>query len=214
MSTENLFSNKLPNLIAVILVCLGSLAYAEDEELDFGVDTSLPITLDADSSEFDRRNDKLMFRGLRITQGALGIRADNGEAKKLDFENSLWVFTGNVRIDSAGAVAFSDSAEMTFKDHQLKVAVLRGKPARFEQARLPDGKMTEGHANTMEYDFQGGIIRMLEDAWLSDGANEVSGNRITYDLTKEYIIADADDNGQIRMKINPPEKYKLEGTSD
>jgi lipopolysaccharide transport protein LptA len=214
MLTANSFSKTLPSLMVALAFCLGSPVQAEEAELDFGIDKSLPITLDADSSEFDRRNNKLRFRGLRISQGALGIRADEGEATKLDFENSLWMFTGNVKIDSKGAIAFADTAELTFKNHRLMVAVLRGQPARFEQARPPDGNMTEGHANTMEYDLQGGIIRMIEDAWLSDGANEVSGTRITYDLTKEYIIADADESGPVRMKINPPEKDQTEGNAD
>ena len=33
-------------------------------------DATLPIELDADFSEFDRRNDRLVFRRLRIVQGA------------------------------------------------------------------------------------------------------------------------------------------------
>jgi lipopolysaccharide export system protein LptA len=53
---------------------------------------------------------------------------------------------------------------------------------------------------------------MSEDAWLSDGANEVSGNRISYDLISEYIIADSDETGQVRMKINPPQNSGAEAT--
>ena len=63
----------------------------------------------------------------------------------------------------------------------------------------------------MEYDADNGIIRMLENAWLSDSANEVSGNRIAYDLNRQYIIADADEDGQVRMKIIPPENSDLSG---
>ena len=57
----------------------------------------------------------------------------------------------------------------------------------------------------MEYDIDAGIIKLTGDSWLSDGANEVSGNRISYDLNREFIIADADDDGQVSMKIIPPE---------
>ena len=57
----------------------------------------------------------------------------------------------------------------------------------------------------MEYDADTGIIKMSDDAWLSDSANEVSGNRISYDLNRQFIIADSDDDGQVRMKIIPPE---------
>ena len=55
---------------------------------------------------------------------------------------------------------------------------------------------------------------MSKNAWLSDGSNEISGNRIIYDLKKEYIIADADESGQVRMKINPPEQKEREPGSE
>ena len=175
---------------------------------DVELQKSLPITLDADSSEFDRKNDKLIFKGLHITQGSLHIEADNAEANRLDFEDNRWVFSGNVIIQNIETNVYCDYAEIFFKDHRILNAVLRGQPARFIQRRAEDDRLTEGRANTMEYDFQGGLIRMTENAWLSDGANEVSGDRITYDLIKEYIIADADGSGQVRMKINPPGKKR------
>ena len=206
MSIANSYHDWLIRLTGVVVLGLASEAWCQVPDIDIEVQKTLPITLDADSSEFDRQNDRLRFRGLRITQGALGIEADEAEATRLDFENSRWVFTGNVIIDSEDTRAYCDNAEMVFQEYRLSNAVLRGEPARFEQDRVEDGKLTEGRARTMEYDMDKGIIRMLEDAWLSDGASEVSGARITYDLTREYIIADADETGQVRMKINPPEK--------
>jgi len=206
----NLFRRAACWLLAAALTCPALTVMAQD--LDVGIDTSLPITLDADSSEFDRRNNRLTFQGLRIMQGALGVTADEAEATRLDFEDSLWVFRGNVVIDSDGTVVYCDRAEMIFRDHELRKATLEGMPARFEQRRAGTGELTRGRARLMEYDLGDGIIRMMEDAWLSDGANEVSGARISYDLAKEYIIADADDEGPIRMKINPPERDGIQET--
>ena len=57
----------------------------------------MPIELDAALSEFDRRNNRLIFRQLNIIQGSLAISADEATADPADFENSVWVFTGNVR---------------------------------------------------------------------------------------------------------------------
>jgi lipopolysaccharide export system protein LptA len=178
----------------------------EAPEFDVELQRALPIALDADASEFDRKNDKLMFTGLRITQGTLHIEADDAEANRLDFEDSQWVFIGNVVIENLGTKAYSDYAEIRFKDHQIANALMRGKPAKFRQVTLDDEQITQGHAEVMEYDLQSGLIRMSKDAWLSDGSNEVSGNKITYDLVREYIIADADESGLVRMKINPPEQ--------
>jgi lipopolysaccharide export system protein LptA len=192
-----------------LLVCLLSATQSgwaqEVPEIDLGAQKSLPIALDADASEFDRKNDKLIFTGLRITQGTLHIEADDAEANRLDFEDSQWVFIGNVLIENIGTKAWSDYAEIHFRNHEIKNAMLRGKPARFRQVSPEDKQITEGHAAVMDYDLRSGLIRMSDDAWLSDGSNEVSGNKITYDLVREYIIADADESGQVRMKINPPD---------
>ena len=201
----NSTAKNLVRPLSVLLFCTLPLAWSQQVP-DINLDETLPIALDADSSEFDRKNDRLLFHGLRITQGVLGIEADDAEATRLDFEESLWVFTGNVIIDSGDTRAYADKAEMLFQDHQLKSAIMRGSPARFEQKRLEADELTQGHSLVMEYDLETGVIRMSEDAWISDGANEVSGARITYDLVKEYITADADDSGQVRMKITPPDK--------
>jgi len=196
---------KLP--IWLFTAALASVApYTWSQAPDLALQKTLPIALDADSSEFDRKNDKLLFKGLRITQGSLHIEADNAEANKLDFENSRWVFSGNVIIENIGTKAYCDYAEIFFENHRVQNAIMRGEPARFIQIRLEDDLQTQGRAKKMEYDLQSGLISMSGDAWLSDGSNEVSGDRIRYDLVKEYIIADADESGQVRMKINPPEK--------
>ena len=166
---------------------------------------TLPIDLDADSSEFDRKNNKLLFRGLTISQGTLKIEADEATAERLDFENSRWEFSGNVRIKNVATTAYADYADIHFQEHQIRRAEMRGQPVRFSQQGIDKDTITEGHALTMDYDVSTGIISMSEEAWLSDGANEVSGNRISYDLLREYIIADADETGQVRMKIIPPE---------
>lgn len=169
-----------------------------------------PIDLDAESSEFDRRNNRLVFQRMRITQGTLRITADAAEATRLDFENGRWIFRGNVIIENQGARVFCDDADLLFLGHQLRSARLTGAPARFEQQR-PGLKPTQGHAGIINYDVAAATIRLSRDAWLSDGANEVSGERISYDLRREYVTADADGSGQIRMRINPPPRDRKPG---
>ena len=178
---------------------------------DFDTQKSMPITLDADSSEFDRKNNRLSFRKLEITQGDLRIEADEAEATRLDFENSQWEFRGNVVIESPDTTAFCDTARITFNDHQITGAILLGAPARFEQSLPDEEKLTQGRANELEYDLLASTIKMVDDAWLSDGSNEVSGAKITYDLEREFIIADADDNGPVRMRITPPADAAVPG---
>ncbi len=192
------------SLHIVALISLLATATAQ-EAPDLALMKTLPINLDAQSSEFDRKKNKLFFRGLKITQGDLSIQADEATATRLDFGNMRWEFSGTVVIENAGTTARCDSADILFRDHRIRSAEMLGQPVTFEQIGIVTQRHTKGHANRMEYDVDSGIIRMAENAWLSDGANEVSGNRISYDLIREFIIADADDNGQVRMKIIPPD---------
>ncbi len=201
---EFLFRNG--QFLVLLAALAGIMQPAWSEALDLATQKILPIALDADSSEFDRKNGKLFFHGLRINQGSLHIEADDAEADRLDFDDSRWRFRGNVYIENIGTKIYADYAEIHFKGHQIHKAVMRGKPVRFKQMRAKDQQLTQGHAELMEYDLRAGLIRMSRNAWLSDGANEVSGNRIMYDLVKEYIIADADESGHVRMKIIPSDE--------
>ena len=194
-------SRNLPGIVFVLL--LGT-ALAQ-EVPDIELMKTLPINLDAESSEFDRKKNKLFFRSLTIKQGTLKIVADEATATRLDFENARWEFSGAVIIENVGTTAHCDYAEILFRDHRIRSAVMQGQPVTFEQLQIDEERQTEGHANRMEYDADTGIIKMSDDAWLSDSANEVSGNRISYDLNRQFIIADSDDDGQVRMKIIPPE---------
>lgn len=188
-----------------LLGMLLAVAAARAQAPAFQPQADLPIDLDAASSEFDRRNNRLVFRRMQIAQGPLRITADVGEATRLDFENARWLFTGNVVIENEGARVFCDAAELTFLGHELRTAKLTGAPARFEQER-PAAKRTEGRAATIDYDVRAATIRLAGDAWLSDGANEVSGERIAYDLRREYVTAEGAGTGQVRMRINPPQR--------
>jgi lipopolysaccharide transport protein LptA len=169
-------------------------------------DTSLPIDLDAAFSELDRRNNRLIFRQLNIRQGALAIRADEATADPADFENSLWVFTGNVKIVNGGTSTDCDRAELTFRDNQLRTALLTGQPARFRQAATGQERPTEGRGGRIRYDLEAATIEISDDAWLSDGKSEIAGSRIAYDIRREVVTAGGANGGQVRMRITPEPK--------
>jgi lipopolysaccharide transport protein LptA len=165
----------------------------------------LPIELDATWSELDRRNNRLVFRNLHITQGSLAISADEATADPADFEDSTWVFTGNVQVENAGLQAWCDSAEMTFSNNALLRTTLRGKPARFVQPRTGSSS-TEGRGELLEYDLGARAIQMSGNALLSDGSNEITGSNISYDLGREIVTASNNGTGQVRMKFTPRKK--------
>jgi len=145
-------------IAAVLLPC----AWAQAP--DVALQKTLPINLDADSSEFDRKNNILFFHGLHITQGAYSIEADEATVAKLDFENSLWTFIGNVVIKSNDAKAFSDRAEVLFQEHTIENAIMLGVTVPFTHNSSESAITTEGRANKLEYYLESGVIRMSENA--------------------------------------------------
>src|SRR5512135_567753 len=73
-------------------------------------DAKAPINLEAASSDFDYRNNTLVFRRVRITQGTLVVEAQEANATGLEFENSQWTLKGQVRITVPDGKLASDSA--------------------------------------------------------------------------------------------------------
>ena len=166
----------------------------------------LPISLDADSSDFDRKNKRLLFRGVRITQGDLAIEADSAEASQLDFENALWIFRGNVRIDLQTAFIESDEATLNFFDHVLSSATIKGTPAQFEQQATQEPEPTRGQAGTMEYDFLTGTVTLTDEAWLRRGSDEISGNTLVYNIKEERMVATSDGTDRVTITITPRDR--------
>ena len=160
----------------------------------------LPISLDADSSDIDRRNDRLVFRGVSIAQGDLGIEADEAVASTLDFANSEWLFTGKVKIRMNTASIEADQATLQFRAYRLLSAVIRGQPAEFRQVEA-DQSVTEGHGRLLEYEADPGLVRLSENAWLSESGKEISGNVLTYSMTEERVIASSSEETGERVRI-------------
>ncbi len=172
----------------------------------------LPITLDADSSVFDRRNNELVFSGPRITQGAIGIEAGRGVTKmapgsKLNFSDSIWTFEGNVRIDINTAKIRSESATLVFKNHTLQSARVTGSPARFSDIGPDSGKPIEAHADEFEYDLSAFTVRFSGDARIAEGDNEVTGADLKYDLADKRINfqGNPENDERVRITIVPDE---------
>jgi lipopolysaccharide export system protein LptA len=168
------------------------------------------ISLDAQSSELDYKNNNLVFRKVRIAQGNMSVAADQAQATGLDFENSRWVFRGNVKITMNQGQLTSDEAEITFAKKLLAKAIVNGKPAAFEQRIAKTGKLARGRADTIDYDVTKGVVHLSKNAWLSDGQNEIRGESLKYNVLAQNILAEASEQGSQRVHIiiTPPANPK------
>ena len=166
-----------------------------------------PINLEAASSDFDYRNNTLLFRRVKITQGPLTVEAQEASASGLEFVNSQWTLKGQVRITMPDGKLASDTATVSFKDNQIAHAQVRGAPAVFEQRLEKGGQLAQGRAQSIEYDVRNGTVQLAGDAWLSDGQNEIRGRKLVYDIGRQRVAANPGETepGGVRITINPKE---------
>jgi lipopolysaccharide transport protein LptA len=172
------------------------------------------ITLEAASSDFDRRNERLLFREITVQQGDISISADEAESRDLDFARGTWVFRGNVRILSPMGNMEAQRATVTFAEHRLQQATAEGAPAQFARTMPgPEPRQVTGTANRIVYDLAGGKLELSGQAMLRDGVREVSGARLQYRIAEDRLLASSDEDGseRVRIVITPPDEAGAPG---
>ncbi len=193
--------------ITVLLACFAGSITVNAQEVP-RLQPDAPISIDAESSEFDYSTSRLVFRKLRIDQGDLRIEADLAETDKLDFSDGQWIFTNNVKLTTATAILYGDKAQLTFKNHQLSDAVMSGVPARFEQKVDKTDKVNTGEAGQIFYQRTSQTLKLKQNAQFTDGSNKISGDQIVYDLTARRLTADSGDSGPVKILIETPNQLK------
>lgn len=164
-------------------------------------DLRLPISLDADSTDWDGKSSMLMFRGLRLSQGKIGVAADEGRASKLDFQDSVWRFAGHVVIDVEDGHIECSSADLQFTDHTLRRASIKGSPATFTLQRPGSDEVTYGQAGQLEYNLATGVVEFSGDASITEGGNQISSSYLVYNIVEQRINAQSSGNGDEKVKI-------------
>jgi lipopolysaccharide transport protein LptA len=212
----NLFSTRHRTLIevSVILAFLGaapglSLPAAKIEEPE-----PPTISYDASFMDTDFKTQVMHLKDVTITYGKMTVRADRALATARDFKNSRWTFAGNVRInaDPRGNLR-SDEAVVEFEDNQLKRATATGAPAEFDQKRTDSDVIARGHADQIVYEVAAGTVRLSNDAWITDGRNDIRGPVIVYSLREEHVEATTSPGTDTRVHVTiaPNEAPKVDG---
>jgi lipopolysaccharide export system protein LptA len=170
------------------------------------------IEIGADEpADIDLRNNNALLRNVVITQCDKRIEAAEARITGgIDFDNSRWVLSGNVRVRAEGGSLSSDKAVVTFRDQLIAQATLTGEPAELSQPR-EDGTVTRARARTIEYETASGTVSFRDDAWLSYGCNELSGQVLTYNIRAQRMEAQPAaarqaGNGRIIFRIQPKDQ--------
>jgi lipopolysaccharide export system protein LptA len=166
------------------------------------------ITLDAASSEVDYKKNTVEFKDIVISQGDIKVEAHHAEAEAtgLNFKTGVWTFSGDVRIhvEKRGNLR-SDQAVLDFKDSQIVKATITGKPAQFEQQRAESDQIARGHAGQIVYEPIEGVVRLSNDAWLSDGRNEIRGQLLVYNIRQQHVeaVTQPGNDDRVHITIDP-----------
>ncbi|MFZ8983411.1 MAG: LptA/OstA family protein [Steroidobacteraceae bacterium] len=184
--------------LGLALLCLASSVVAQP-----AVRSSLPITVEAAGSDFDYKNGRVVLRQVTIVQGDTRVRAQQATATGLEFENSSWLFEGDVSIEAPEGSLASQSASVRFLDNTIQRAEVEGTPASFE--RVDETRTVSGRAARIDYDLVAGTVRLTGEAWISDGENEIVGSALVYSITEQRVLAEAAEQGgqPVRITIQP-----------
>ena len=156
------------------------------------------IVIDAKpGGDLDWRRNNAVLREVTITHCDMRIQAAEARITGgLNFENSQWTISGDVRIAADGGHLRSDKAVISFRDRLISRATITGSPAEFEQKR-DDGSTSRGRAGTIDYQTGPGTVSLSDDAWLTDGKNQISGQNLVYNIRTQSVQGRprADDRG-------------------
>jgi lipopolysaccharide transport protein LptA len=173
-----------------LLLCLPA-AHSAQNAATLAPPCKEPITLDAASGELDVSTKTVVFTKVMISQCTLHLQADRARgADPVSFANSQWTFDGHVHLDAEHRGTLrSDAAVVDFRDNRIAHATATGKPAEFEQRIDDSQQMARGHADEIVYDVQDGTLQLRNNAWLSNGPNEISGGLVVYNIRAQSVQA-------------------------
>jgi lipopolysaccharide transport protein LptA len=163
------------------------------------LNSDLPINLEAASTDFDYKNNSLVFKRVRITQGSMQVDAEEARATGLNFDNSEWELKGDVRIKVPEGNLSSNEATVTFRNNEIRRAVIVGNPASFEQKLRESQQVARGRAGKIVYDVKASTVQLNGKAWVTDGQNQIEGESLVYNIDEERVAA----SSPTKITINP-----------
>ncbi len=128
--------------------------------------------------------------------------------QNLDLKDNVVTFTGDVYLRQGSIRLRADKVVVTRPESKEGFEVIDafGNPATFQQT-LDDGKNIHGEAKKLNYDVEKSFLTMTNNAiLLQDNDNKVEGKIITYDITKQLLVAQSDKNTRVTTVLQPQTK--------
>ena len=138
----------------------------------------------------------LAFVALLAAAGAFAERADRekdivigADRSAADDKSKVLTLEGNV-IVTQGTMRITASRMTVREDAQKnKFYVATGSPVTFRQKRDKVDEWIDGEAQRAEFDEKADILKLFSRARVKSGANEITGDFISYDMAREVAEA-------------------------
>ncbi len=149
-------------------------------------DRNQPIEISANNAERDEKLGITLYHGnVVIRQGSLLIEAETVTIK--------------TRISAISS------------QEELEEIITVGKPSHLQQQLEANEEIIDASGTTLQYIVSSDTIHLIENAVLKQGARVITGDRITYDVAAQKVIAggeQTENKNPERVTVTIPPKPK------
>lgn len=143
----------------------------------------------------------------------INVEADS---VKVDDVKRVATYEGHVVLSQGTLMINADRIEVRQDDKGVVSGLATGSPVYFRQKMEASSEFAEGWAARIEYDSQGDKIKLMGQARLKRGIDELRGEQITYDSRSEFFQAKggtSGTSGRVRAVIRPRNSGNSSGTT-
>ncbi len=135
------------------------------------------------------------------------IKVDS-KSQFVDGKNKTSLFKEDVRITQGSLIIDAEEVEVIATDGEgREVFVARGNPASYSQT-MEDGTPVTARANEIRYEVSKRTISLTGSAELKQDTSMVRGDKITYDMATEQLLATGDEGSGRVTTVFQPEAVK------
>ncbi len=131
-----------------------------------------------------------------------------GKTAQIDQVKQTLVYRGDVRIDQGTLRVVADEMTVEYENERVVKIVARGTPARYQQQLAENQGHVRANANVIVYHTQAEALDLEGSARLLQHGNELTGERIRYDIVQGKVDAQATGNGPVRMILQPARMFR------
>lgn len=129
-----------------------------------------------------------------------------------DPETGTRTFRDNVVLTQGTLTVHADEANvMLDAESNLTSVKLTGSPVRWSE-ELDGGVTLNARAGQIDYEFTSEEVTLTGDVVIVRGGDEISGDRVHYDMKDGRLDAGGDVGGRIRMRITPQKRDGTDGS--